>query len=92
MALTLKKINEELERRGHKERLERGDGYFYFRSGESEQWLDRTVKVPNVNGLSLEQWVEELEKLKKKHLEILGSEREAAGENKPARPLTGRKR
>jgi hypothetical protein len=65
VSVNLKKINDELHRLGHDARLERGDGYFYFSSGEANDWFDRTVKVPTLGRLTLEQWVEEFNKLKK---------------------------
>jgi hypothetical protein len=43
MRLTLKTINDELRRLGHDVRLEKDYGYFYFWSGEANNWLDRTV-------------------------------------------------
>jgi hypothetical protein len=43
--LTLKTVNDELARRGYTARLEKGDGYFYFRFGEAADWLDRTVDL-----------------------------------------------
>ena len=83
MALTLKKINEELKRLGHREQLEVGDGYFYFWSGDTANWLDRTVKVPKVNSLTLEQWIEEYDKLKKLNAEILGGGGQASQKTAP---------
>jgi hypothetical protein len=71
VCVNLKKINDELHRLGHDVRLERGDGYFYFSSGEANDWFDRTVKVPTLGRLTLEQWVEEFNKLKKLNEEIL---------------------
>jgi hypothetical protein len=73
MAITLKTINAELVRLGHQGTLERGNGYFYFRDGEVVDWLDRTVNVPTLNSLSLEQWVEEFRKLKEKNHAIVQS-------------------
>lgn len=70
MPLTLKSINAELAKRGHTARLENGGGYFYFDGGETAGWLDRTVQVPKVSSLTLEQWVEEFDKLKKRNTEI----------------------
>jgi hypothetical protein len=35
--ITLKAINDELVRRGHKARLERASGYFYFFGGEAAE-------------------------------------------------------
>jgi hypothetical protein len=52
--ITLKTITVELVRRGHKARLERSSGYFYFFGGEAADWLDRTVQVTGVNALTLE--------------------------------------
>ena len=63
--ITLKAINDELVRRGHKARLERASGYFYFFGGEATEWIDRTVWVATVNALTLEQWVDEFNRLKK---------------------------
>jgi hypothetical protein len=65
MRLPLKSINGRLAELGTKARLERGDGYFYFSGGEAADWLDRTVKVPTLASLNLDQWVEEFERLKK---------------------------
>jgi hypothetical protein len=78
MAVTLKAINEELAKRGHHALLAKGDGYFYFWSGEAADWLDRTVTVPKLSSLTVDQWVEEFRKLKNKNQEILrGGKRKA---------------
>jgi hypothetical protein len=55
--LTLKAINSELTKRGYNTRLEKAAGYFCFRGGEATDWIDRTVQVPTVNSLTLEQWM-----------------------------------
>src|SRR5579862_7956907 len=47
MRVTLKSISDRLAELGHKADFEKGDGYFYFSGGEANDWLDRTVKVPN---------------------------------------------
>jgi len=83
VALTLRKINDELKRLGRQEQLEIGDGYFYFWAGDTANWLDRTVKVPKVNSLTLEQWIEEYDKLKKLNAEILGGDSKSAPEKTP---------
>jgi hypothetical protein len=70
MPLTLKAINAELAKRGHHVRLEKGSGYFYFWTGEAADWLDRTVRVSKVSSLTLEQWVEEFQRLRKLNQEI----------------------
>ena len=81
MPLTLKAINAELAKRGHKLRLERGGGYFYFWTGEAADWLDSTVRVPTVGSLALEQWIDEFQRLKKLNQEIMrsGKGRKAKG-------------
>jgi hypothetical protein len=71
MRLTLKVINDELRRLGQDVHLDKGDGYFYFWKGDANDWLDRTVHVPKVSSLTLEQWIEEFSRLKKLNSEIL---------------------
>ena len=71
MRLTLKIVNEELTRLGHGVVLAKGDGYFYFASGEADDWLDRTVKVATINSLTLAEWVQEFRRLKKLNASIL---------------------
>lgn len=70
MPLTLKTVNAELAKRGHNAQLARGDGYFYFWFGEAADWLDKTVTVPTLNSLTLEQWIGEFQRLKKLNQEI----------------------
>lgn len=70
MPLTLKATNAELAKRGHTARLEKAGPYFYFFGGEAADWLDRTVQVSKVSTLTLEQWVEEFDKVKKRNAEI----------------------
>ena len=71
MRLTVKAINEELAKRGYGARLEKGDSYFYFSGGEAADWLDRTVSATNLSTLTLEQWVDEFERLKNLNSNIL---------------------
>jgi len=68
--ITRKTINQELGKRGHRILLGRGGGYYYFRGGETTDWLDRTVRVPTLRSLTLAQWLEEFERLKKLNQEI----------------------
>jgi len=70
--ITLKTVNDELARRGYQALLTKASGYFYFRTGEAVDWLDRTVNVPTVNALTLEEWVAEFERLKKLNRELAG--------------------
>jgi hypothetical protein len=69
--LTLKAIDDELRRLGHDVHLEKGDGYFYFWKGAANNRLDRTVNVPKVSSLTLAQWIDEFNRLKKLNGEML---------------------
>jgi hypothetical protein len=71
MRLTLKAINAELAKKGHTARLAKGGGYFYFQFGEVADWLDRIVRVPTVNSLTLKEWLDEYQRLKKLNMEIM---------------------
>jgi hypothetical protein len=44
--------------------LAKGDGYFYFTTGEAAEWLDSTVRVPTLSSLSLADWVGEFRRLR----------------------------
>ena len=68
--VTLKSVNDELARLGYTARLARASGYFYFQSGEAEDWLDRTVRVPTLQSLTLEQWIEQFRLLREKNQEL----------------------
>jgi len=72
MRVTAKAIHDELQRAGHDVHVEKGDGYFYFWGGEVNSWLDRTVKVPTLGSLTVEQWVAEFDRLKKLNQEFSG--------------------
>jgi hypothetical protein len=80
MRITIKAINEELKRLGHDTQLAKGDGYYYFTSGETANWLDRTVRVATVSSLTLEQWVEEFQRLKKFNADFLRGKMSPRGE------------
>jgi hypothetical protein len=69
--LTVKAINNELARRGYKARLEKTSGYFYFWTGDAAEWLERTVRVQNVNDLTLEDWLNEFRRLKNLNQQIM---------------------
>ncbi len=87
LRLNLKAINEELARRGHRVLLEKGDGYFYFRTGEAADWLDRTVQMRNLNSLTLKQWIAEFERLKALNAQIQST---LGGAQKRATPKRAR--
>lgn len=67
MHLSLKAINNELERLGSNAVVVKGDGYFYFSGGEATDWLDCTVRVSTLHSLTLEQWIEQYRMLKEKN-------------------------
>jgi hypothetical protein len=71
MRVTLKAINEAVNGLAPDVRLAKGDGYFYFTSAETANWLDTTVRVPTLSSLTLEQWIEEFKRLKKVNKTIL---------------------
>ena len=92
MRITLKTIDDELRRLGHDVHLEKGDGYFYFWKGEANDWLDRTVKVPKVSSLTLEQWIDEFNRLKKVNDEMLaGKVRRSKSVDPKSTPTKSRK-
>jgi putative nucleotidyltransferase with HDIG domain len=70
---TLQVINDQLKSKGYKALLKEGNGYFYFSSGETMDWLERTVRVPALSSLSSEQWLEEFERLKQLNRQALTS-------------------
>jgi hypothetical protein len=64
MRITLKSVNDRLADLGHSAQMEKGDGYFYFSGADATDWLDRTVKVPILNSRTLDQRVDEFQRLK----------------------------
>jgi hypothetical protein len=82
MRLTIKVVNAELAKRRHRTTLVNGDGYFYFRGGEAADWLDKTVRVPTLSSLTLDQWVQAFQGLKKKNTAILRTAKPAVGRSK----------
>jgi hypothetical protein len=83
MPLSLKAVNAEFKKLGLDVELSKGQGYFYFRSGEAANWLDTTVRVPTLSSLSLEQWIGEFNRLKKLSEELL---QRGGGEVKDSEP------
>lgn len=77
--VTLKAINDELNRRGHNTRLEKASGYFYFFGGEAVDWIDRTVQAVTVNALTLEEWIAEFKRLKKVNADMMKPSRAHRG-------------
>ena len=79
MRLDLKVINDELAKLGYTARLDKADGYFYFRFGEAADWLDRTVRVRTINTLTMKQWIAEFGRLKALNEQILSSVKSGRG-------------
>ena len=71
--LSLKTVNTELARLGHKEKLAKADNYFFFEGGAADEWLDRTVGVRTLNTKTLKEWVEEFKRLKALNEQLLGT-------------------
>ncbi len=64
MRLNLKLVNEELGRRGYDAELAKGRGYFFFRAGEADEWIDSTVPVRTINTLTLKKWIRRISPVK----------------------------
>jgi hypothetical protein len=73
MRLHLKVVNDELARVGEKAELAKGAGYFFFRGGDTADWLERTVAVRKINDLTLKQWIAEYRRIKALNAQILKS-------------------
>ena len=92
MRVTLKAINEALNGLAPDVRLAKGDGYFYFTSGETANWLDTTVRVPTLSSLTLEQWIEEFKRLKNVNKTILSGKTDDKTSIEPKSRATARRR
>jgi hypothetical protein len=68
--VTRKMVNDALQARGRDESLREGDGYFYFGGGEAVRWLSSSVMVRKISDLTLQQWMEEFEKLLKTNQQL----------------------
>jgi hypothetical protein len=82
--VTLKAVNDALAKRGRSARLMKASGYFYFDSGEAANWIDKTVYTPTVGSRTLEQWLEEFDRLEKANRDLLtalprASKKQASG-------------
>jgi len=73
MRVTVKAVNAALSGLGSKAELAKGAGYFFFRGGEADDWIDRTVAVPAIGSLTLEQWLNEYQRLKSLNGDMLKS-------------------
>ena len=93
MRTTLKSVNEALAGQGTQARLMKGDGYFYFDSGEAENWLDKTISTPTLSSRTVDEWVQDYHRLKELNRNLLeGSARRAnSSAPKGSRPAKSRK-
>jgi hypothetical protein len=78
MRLTLKTVNEKLAHLGAKAKLAKGAGYFFFRGGEADDWIDRTVAAPTIGSLTLEHWLNEYKRLKALNDHMVKATRQAS--------------
>src|SRR3954470_21851969 len=92
MKVTLKAINEALNGLVPDVRLAKGDGYFYFTSGETANWLDTTVRVPTLSSLTLEQWIEEFKRLKSVNQTLLSGKADDKTSIEPKSRAAARRR
>jgi len=76
--VTLKAVNDALAKRGRGARLMKASGYFYFDSGEAASWIDKTVHTPTVGSRTIEQWLEEFDRLEKANRDLLTGALQAA--------------
>jgi hypothetical protein len=91
MRVTLKMVNEKLAQLGASAELAKGVGYFLFRGGEADDWIDRTVAVPTIGSLALEQWLNEYKRLKTLNAQMLKTakhERAKPANTESERPTT----
>ena len=70
MRVTLKAVNQELAKRNIEAMLVNGGGYFFFRGRYVNDWLDRTVQVSKISDLTMDQWLEAFNDLRRKNQEI----------------------
>src|SRR5262250_2876507 len=88
MRVTLKTFNTELARIAPNVELVKGAGYFFFRGGEADDWIDRTVAVPTIGSLTLERWLNEYKRLKALNDDMVKATRQASP--RPAKTETRR--
>jgi hypothetical protein len=82
--LSLRVIKSELERLGARAVLAKGDGYFYFEGGEAADWLDRTVRVPTLHSLALDQRVQEFQTLREQNQQMESVQKHSEESAQPA--------
>jgi hypothetical protein len=83
--LTLKTVNDELARLGHKERLAKAENYFLFTGGAADEWLDRTVGVRTIGSRTLKEWVAEFNRLKALNEQIMRTVKKAGRDRRSSK-------
>ncbi len=64
---TLRQLNAELRKRGIKEELVKGKGYFYFDGGDAHEWYSTSIPVYSISDLTLDYVLSEHERLSTEH-------------------------
>ena len=85
MRTTLKSVNEALAGLGAQARLMKGDGYFYFDSGEAENWLDKTISTPTLSSGTVDEWVQQYQRPKELNRNLLEGSARTAPSSPPKR-------
>ena len=62
---SIKDVNNYLKKKGVKEKLAKGRGYFYFYDGGASGWYESGVYVYHIDELSLDDWYDEYLRLSK---------------------------
>lgn len=62
---TVALVNKALKKAGKKEKLVRGNGYYYFAEGDASGWYSSSVMVNRVSAFSVARWLEILEEIRK---------------------------
>ena len=93
MRTTLKAVNHALAGLGTDARLVKSDGYFYFKSGEAEGWLDKTVSGPTLSSRTVDEWLMEYKRLRDLNRNLLQGRPSAAqsSASKRAHPRRSKK-
>lgn len=66
MANRVAEVNKALKAQGAAEKLTRGNGYYYFRDGNTANWPATSIYVNSADSLSVADWLREYADLKSK--------------------------
>jgi len=56
---SVKDVNNFLKKKGVKEKLYKGKGYYYFSGGDASNWYQSAVYTSHIGDLSLDSWYKE---------------------------------